>query len=150
MTRSHHVQGDPLFECTEYTLNNSYNDCLQNELLGSFHQVLGCQPPLLAKDQNSMCNERFNLSRVNYKEVIKLFLQVYHQDLKSECKTPCKTNKYTTRHLHTVPQSDTTIIAIVFDRTLDLTRSSFSISGQTFLARLGGSVAFFIYFYLIK
>ena len=43
MARSHHVEGDPLFKCTEYTLNNSYNDCLQNELLGSFHEILGCE-----------------------------------------------------------------------------------------------------------
>ena len=41
--RSHHVHGDPLFKCTEYTLNNSYNDCIQNELLDPFNKILGCQ-----------------------------------------------------------------------------------------------------------
>ena len=62
ISRSEHVAGDPLFKCTEYTLNDPYNDCIQNELLESFHQILGCQPSLLQNDPSRMCDLRFNLS----------------------------------------------------------------------------------------
>ena len=141
MSSSHHVEGDPLFECTEYTLNNSYNDCIQNELLGSFHLLLGCQPPLLAKDYNRLCNEKFNVSWAKKKEITKLFLQTYHHNLKTKCKTPCKTTKYTTRLLYTVPDPSNAVLGIVFDKTVDVTWSTFSIDSQTFLAILGGSVS---------
>ena len=30
ISRSHHVQGDPRFDCNVYTPENSFNDCLQN------------------------------------------------------------------------------------------------------------------------
>ena len=43
--RSHHVEGDPSLECSAYTVDNSYNDCIQNELLGLFEEEIACQPP---------------------------------------------------------------------------------------------------------
>ena len=140
--RSHHVQGDPLFKCTEYTLNNSYNDCIQNELLDSFHKILGCQPPLLGKDPNRMCNGRFNISKTEKRELKNLFQKIHHHDVKFKCEPPCTTNLYTTRLLdNTIPHASDTLLLLVFDRTLQVTRSTFSIDSQTFLARLGGSVS---------
>ena len=32
ISRSQHVEGDPRFDCNEYTPENSFNDCIQNEL----------------------------------------------------------------------------------------------------------------------
>ena len=141
MSSLHHIEDDPLFECSEYTLNNSYNDCIQNELLGLFHDKIGCQPPLFARDYKNMCNEKFNVSVAKTREISGLFNKINHHNLKSKCKRPCKTNKYTTMLIYTVPHPRDTVLAIVFDKTLDVTRSTFSINGQTFLARLGGSVS---------
>ena len=62
ISRSQHVQGDPHMECDEYTPDKSYNDCIQNELLGSFEKILGCHPPLLTQEPEKMCNGRINLS----------------------------------------------------------------------------------------
>ena len=42
ISRSQHIQGDPLMECGEYTQDKSYNDCIQNELFMSFENILGC------------------------------------------------------------------------------------------------------------
>ena len=63
LTRSHHIPGDPLLDCAEYNEDNSYNDCIQNELLEFFDEKVGCAPPLLAKDPSTMCDRKFNLSK---------------------------------------------------------------------------------------
>ena len=81
ISRSSHVQGDPLFKCNEYTVNNSYNDCIQNELLGSFHDILGCQPPLLADDPSRMCDEKFNISTANDTKIQLLFMDLSRHDV---------------------------------------------------------------------
>ena len=60
--KTQHVQGDPLYDCAVYTIDNSYNDCIQNEVLEFFDKEIGCQPPLLAKDTNLLCNGKFNFS----------------------------------------------------------------------------------------
>ena len=52
----------------------------------------------------------------------------------------CTTTKYSSRLLQSVPHDFSTMF-VVFDRTVDVARSSFSISEQTFLTRLGGSVS---------
>ena len=39
ISRSQHIQGDPLMECGEYTADKSYNDCIQNELFVFFYQT---------------------------------------------------------------------------------------------------------------
>ena len=140
ISRSIHVPGDPLLKCSEYTPNNSFNDCTQNELLSSIHNILGCTPPLLGTDSERTCNETFNLSREKEKDIERLFLPIYQHDVRFKCRTPCITDKYNTRLLHNAPHTET-IILVVFDRTLSVAHSSFSINSQTFLTRLGGSVS---------
>ena len=141
ISRSKHVEGDPVFECTEYTSDNSYNDCIQNEVLDHFHELLGCQPPLLGKDSKSMCNERFNVSKAKERQIHEMFEYLFQHNVKFKCKAPCTTNKYTTSLLHTISQHEDMVIKVVFDRTLEVTRSTFSINSQTFLTSLGGSVS---------
>ena len=140
ISRSIHVPGDPLLKCSEYTPNNTYNDCTQNELLSLFNNILGCTPPLLGTDPAMTCNERFSLSKAKEMDIEKLFLPIYQHDVRFKCRTPCITDKYTTRLLHNAPHTETMIL-IVFDRTLSVAHSSFSINSQTFLTRLGGSVS---------
>ena len=88
-----------------------------------------------------MCDVRFNFSVDEEKKVKDMFWQILNHDATFKCKTPCTTNKYTSSLLHTVPQPGSTIINVVFDRTLEVSRSTFSINGQTLLTRLGGSVS---------
>ena len=101
-----------------------------------------CQPPLLGKDPNRMCNGRFNISKTEQREIKNLFQQIHRHDVKFKCEAPCTTNLYMTRLLdNTIPHARDTLLLLVFDRTLQVTRSTFSIDSQTFLARLGGSVS---------
>ena len=140
ISRSKHVEGDPNLKCKEYTSTHPYNDCIQEELHDKFDQLLGCQPPLLGKDPKSLCNERFNVSTAKAMEIARLFLRVQFHSEKFKCRTPCTKNKYTTTHLHTAPHPHTMII-LVFDETVEVTSSTFSIDGWTFLSSLGGSVS---------
>ena len=60
-----------------------------------------------------------------------------------KCRTPCTTNVYTTKYVQTTPPpvENLTFLALVFDKTLEVGHSAFSIDGQIFLTRLGGSVS---------
>ena len=140
ISRSQHIQGDPLMECSEYTQDKSYNDCIQNELFMSFENILGCHPPLLAREPNKMCNGRYNLSTENEEELKNIFTTFNSHNTVFKCKRPCTTNLYTSRLIGRVPSSKTGI-AVIFDRTISVTRSTFSINSQTFPTRLGGSVS---------
>ena len=142
ISKTQHVPGDPLLDCTEYKQNYSYNDCSTKELLGLFDHILGCHPPLLETDPHKICNKKFNISMDMEAQLFGLFRQVYFHDLRGhfKCKTPCTTYKYTTKFLHDVPFFSPSII-IVFDRTLSVAQSTFSINSQTLLTRLGGSVS---------
>ena len=62
VSRFEHVPDDPLFDCDVYSVDNSYNNCIQDELLGLVEKEIDCQPPLLAKDQKRICNKKFNVS----------------------------------------------------------------------------------------
>ena len=88
-----------------------------------------------------MCNERFNISKAKEKKIHLLFDNLFQHNVKFKCKKPCTTNKYTTRLLNSISQCNDTAIKLVFDRTLEVTRSTFSINGQTFLTSLGGDVS---------
>ena len=139
ITRSTHVTGDPLLQCNDYTPNNTYNDCTQNELLASFHKILDGSPPFIGKNPKDTCNERFNLSLEKEKVLENFFRPLYLHDAPFKCKTPCTFDKYTTRFLNNAPNSET-VIMIVFDRIVNVEHSKFSINGETFLTRVGGSV----------
>ena len=140
ISRSQHVQGDPLFDCSVYSKDNSYNDCLQNEINELLTEGIGCLPPLYTPDLNNLCNQKFNLSATRDKEIFDLLVQLKHQDWKSECKNPCTRSKYTSRYLTSTPWTYTAL-NIVFERTVDVTRSRFSINEQTLLIKLGGAVS---------
>ena len=89
ISRSLHVQGDPLMECEEYTADKSYNDCIQKELLGSFENILGCHPPLLAQVPEKMCNERFNLTADDEEKIRGIFVELNSHYTSFNCKRPC-------------------------------------------------------------
>ena len=144
ISRFQQVEGDPRFECSVYTEENSYNDCVQNELLELFDKEIGCQPPLLVKDPARMCNKKLNISdNKRYTRINKLFKHMYYNDGVFDCRSPCLTNVYNTRLFHKTEKArnQSTTVVITFDNTLEVFRSSFSINEQTLLTRLGGSVS---------
>ena len=143
ISRSQHVQGDPLLDCSVYTLENSYHGCIKREIHELFTQELGCQPPLFTEDLRSMCNEKFkNVSADKSRKIKALFLRLHYDDWsrRSKCRIPCTKNKYTTRFLirssYSHPQ-----LSIIFDNTVDVTHSTFSVDKQTLLTKIGGSVS---------
>ena len=140
ISRSRHVQGDPLLKCNEYTSSHPYNDCIQDELHDKFDQLLGCTPPLLGTDPRRICNERFNLSKDKNKEVSNLMTQIHVHSGKFKCPTPCTKNKYTTTLLKTAPHPNARI-KLVFDETIEVASSTFSMNGLALLSNLGGSVS---------
>ena len=140
ISRSQHVQGDPRLDCGVYTLKNSYYDCIQKEIHELFSNEIGCQPPLYTPNLADMCNRRFNFSASKELEVFKLFLYMIFHDWKSKCKRPCTENRYTSR----LQQKRTYTyreLHIIFDQTVDVTHSKFSLDEQTLLTKLGGSVS---------
>ena len=142
ISKTHHVQGDPHYVCDEYTIDNSFNDCIQHEILDFFDKEIGCQPPLLAKDASLMCNQQFNLSSKQAERIKKFFIQLYIRNVKFDCKTSCSTNKFTTQLVHTTKhEGGDNALVIVFDKKVEIARSTFKIDEQTFLTRLGGSVS---------
>ena len=139
ITRSHHVPGDPLYDCFEYSKDVTYNDCIQSELNDFFKETIGCAPPVLAIDPESMCNKRFNVSKGKDKELEKIFRQIYLHDFKFNCKTPCTKNVYTSKLTHKIRLEDIAL-RITFDSTVNVVNSRFSVDVQTLVTRFGGAV----------
>ena len=141
ITRSHHIPGDPLLDCTEYaTEDNSFNDCIHNELIGFFHEKIGCAPPLLATESAMICNRKFNLSKEEDEDLKKKFRRIYFHSLSSKCKSPCTRNIFTSKMTHRIPDSDAAIF-ITFHPSIEVFQSRLSVDAQTLLTRLGGSIS---------
>ena len=73
----------------------------------------------------------------------KLLMPLYYHDKRFNCRTPCTTNVYNTKFVQTTPSpvENWVFLVLVFDKTLEVGHSTFSIDGQTFVTRLGGSVS---------
>ena len=141
ISRSYHVPGDSHQDCTEYSINQTYNDCVQDEISNVFLQAIGCVPPLLAKNTNATCNRVLNLTSVEGDVISHLLYRIYSVGFKSaNCKTPCTTTTFTTELVTKTPYS-VDVFVLAFDPVVSVTRTSFSISPQTLVTRLGGSVS---------
>ena len=139
ISKSEHVEGDPLYDCTVYTKSNSYDGCLRNELEGLFSKEFGCQPPYLSENLNVTCDQKFNVSENRSTEIEALFWNLWSKGTEFKCKAPCTKTKYRTRSEGRFPYPHTTL-AITFDKTVDVSRSRFSIDGPTFLTKSGGFI----------
>ena len=145
ISRSRHVLGDPKFECSEYTEDDSYYDCITSELEDLFVRELGCVPPLLVKEEKNVCNKRFNNNNISDEKLDNLkgiFNKIYFHDIQlKKCKTPCtKTVYHSKRYLQNVPSKGLKVV-IMFETSITVTESSFMIDGPTLLTRFGGSVS---------
>ena len=139
ISKAEHVLDDPLFDCAVYTANNSFDDCRKTEVMELFEKELGCQPPPIAVDDEKTCNQKFEFSEKRSRRITNLFWNVAIPDGKSMCKMPCTTSKYTTRRYFRIPYPKT-MLSIVFDQTIAVAHSRFSIDIQTFLTKVGGFI----------
>ena len=142
ISRSVHVPGDPRLDCAVYTKDNSYHKCVKKDLINTFTKEIGCVPPLLEDDPKLICNRKFNVPKKRDNEINKIFRSFYYHDRKFNCRTPCTKNIYTSRFVHSAPSRfKSNTLVLIFDKTIEVGRSSFSIDGQTLMTRLGGSVS---------
>ena len=138
--RSHHVQGDPLLDCTDYTTEKTYHDCIHDEILDIFDNEIGCAPPLLARSLNSMCNTTFNLTDDKDLKIKQIFRALLFNVMEFSCKTPCTQRTYRSIITHQTPYKGTSLY-ITFSPRVEITKSKFQIDAQTLLTRFGGSVS---------
>ena len=89
--RTHHVQGDPNFDCMEYTEENTFGECVQKQLSDIFKGSLNCTPPLMMQKPSEphVCNQRFHLTRDEGNRIRDLFDQIHFDFIPSVCKRPC-------------------------------------------------------------
>ena len=139
VSRSYHVQGDPLFDCTDYTEEETYGDCVREELSEMFEERLNCTPPLLSPQTDQICNTRFNLTANESAEIFQLFWNNYLNFEPSLCKKPCTHTSYQVE-LKQVMEVTYVLIGISFESVVEVTRSKFSSNLLTLLTSLGGSV----------
>ena len=144
--RSQNIEGDPSLDCADYTKDNSYHNCVRNELLQNFNKTIGCLPPPLFQDPNTMCNRKFNSSRNKGVDNPTILLRsLYQQDSKFNCKNPCQTNRYSTKLLDYDESNQNylngTELSIIFDKTVEVVRTKFSTDIETLLTGFGGSIS---------
>ena len=80
ISQSRHVKDDPQYECKEYSLNDTYGECITKEWKEKFLEMLNCTPPML--DMGQMCNKRFDVRGERVWEIQELF---FYWSLGAEC-----------------------------------------------------------------
>ena len=80
VSQSRHVQDNPQYDCKEYSLNDTYGECIKEEWKARFLKLLNCTPPLL--DASQMCDNRFAL---NWTESTYVYELIYHWTYGTEC-----------------------------------------------------------------
>ena len=72
LSQTQHVEGDPHFDCKDYSLFNTYGQCIREELERRFNDILNCTPPWLPS--NYICSEEMKLGEKETKILDELFL----------------------------------------------------------------------------
>ena len=144
ISKFQHPEGDPKFDCKNYCKNETYNDCIENELVKKFQKLLGCHPPLISEKKEKMCNTTFNMSTSDdtVKNVLDLIDNMFTDFHSTSCKSPCTYYKYDTRLLYsfTINRKENRV-KIVLDRVVDITLTSFLLSIPGFFVGLGGAIS---------
>ena len=85
----------------------------------------------------------FNLSTVQDDSLKHMFWNIIDHYEPTNCPNPCKQTQFDTQLLYKMQWSSLAEppIWFIFDPVVSVTRSSFTISGQTLVTRLGGSVS---------
>ena len=138
------MEGDPLFDCKEYSQEDTFGDCVHQEMKGIFEEKLNCTPPGLLKRSEEMCNVSFDKTKEESAEITQLFWNHYYNFESSSCRAPCSQTTYDVR-LNSVADYDKLGVKLTFEPIVHVTRSVFSYSMVDFLTSLGGSVSAFIF-----
>ena len=140
-----HVEGDPNYKCKTYTEKKPYNDCIEKELMTKFHSLLGCHPPLISQNRHKICDKTFNLtlqeeSVIQIGNLIENMVNAFDS---SSCTKPCTEYNFETKMLYaqTMDQKEN-MIKIVFDQTVELTKTSFLMGIPSLLTGIGGAISF--------
>ena len=65
--RSQNIEGDPRLKCVDYSKENTYYDCIQNEMKNFFNMTIGCLPPPLSQEEpDIMCNQNFMINSMEH------------------------------------------------------------------------------------
>ena len=144
ISKFQHVKGDPKFDCENYDENRTYNDCIENELVTKFHELIGCHPPLISKKKEKICNKTFSLSRQDQSvlQLIDLLQNLVDDFDSNSCKKSCTRYVFETRKIYdTNSKKYNNSIKIVFDKNSVLTRTNFLLGVPSLLTGVGGAIS---------
>jgi hypothetical protein len=143
-----HEKDDPNYACVEYAEGFTYETCVEEEFVLKIEKALNCTPHwLISRDTQMVCKTNLNVSDVP--EEYTRDMESFWREFKPlGCKLPCKTLSYESSHAFQYEsvkiENRKTVLSTVlqFEALVLVKKSSFSISPQTLLTRIGGSIGF--------
>ena len=124
MSWTHHVEGDPLFQCRKYEANFTLNDCIRDELHKLFLKELSCIPPLFTENRVIMCQKRFNLSPKEDNRIKRMFWRIYEKYKPLNCPSPCSKIMVETQLMHE-DSFPTPTLDLIFDPEVEVSWPDF-------------------------
>ena len=161
-TEETHLEGDPIFECTDYVLPQDYDQCLEAEYVRQTLLLLNCTPPWLTDNQDLWCKDRLNISDQQADNINLYFDQILDGKFPNgNCLKPCKFMRYsldqvclflpicvfTNFRYKVVYQGRIKTkdlnpggIVIDFNNVLEMKVTSWQVSVETLTSRIGGVI----------
>ena len=138
-----HVEGDPDNDCKYYSENFTYGQCVEEELVKTFTDLLGCHPPFISMSQG-YCKNSFNMTVEDEtaKKVSKILADIIVDFKPRTCLPPCTKYIYETKRLFEVKWTEKEGgICLMFSKKIAFTKTSFLIGVPSFLTGFGGAVS---------
>ena len=102
-TEETHLEGDPIFECTDYVMPQDYDQCLEAEYVRQTLLLLNCTPPWLTDNQDLWCKDRLNISDQQADQIDLHLEKILDGNFPSgNCFKPCKFMRYGLEHRKSV------------------------------------------------
>ena len=139
-----HVADDPNFECENYSEENNYNRCIEEEIVSKFNDLIGCHPPFISVKKEGSCNRTFNLTKQHetFKKIRNILLSIVDNFQSITCKQPCTKYVFESQLMYeSIWDEYENGIKIVFSRDVELTKTSFLNSIPSFLTGIGGAIS---------
>ena len=76
------VEGNPQFDCKDYSLDDTYGNCIRKNFERQFIEILNCTPPWIPSSQ--MCNKRLRLNDRETKTLVNQLLYPKYVHKKSK------------------------------------------------------------------
>ena len=143
VSKTDHLEDDPLLDCKIYSETENYNSCIETELQTTFSTLLGCVPHWFTEDLNRTCLGNLNISSVDTGAIYKYLNDIITNYRSKICKTPCTQMKYEAKYRSYNPIRGDYVssgINIIFDDTMEISQSNLVIDTKTLLLRLGSVV----------